>query len=241
MTVEFLKIQKRGLAMSQQNDTQKNDTQPHDAQSTEALSIGQSIISKIFPDPQDCLSIARDLASQFPAMTRAQLSDRAIKKAKLICASTGGGLGMLGSPMTALPAATADIVTTLKQEAKMIGVIAAIFDPESVNDIESFHTDILAILFPSAATQALSVGGFVARAGQATTKTLIRRYIKKDVLKSLVRFAAKYLGLKLTQKALLTKAVPLVGGIIGATWNWLEVQRVGKRAIAYYNDQSSYR
>ncbi|GMU03899.1 hypothetical protein [Corallococcus caeni] len=49
--------------------------------------------------------------------------------------------------------------------------------------------------------------------------TLIRRYISKGVLKALQRFALKYLGLKLTQRAIITKTVPLVGAGIGATWN----------------------
>ncbi|WP_147445601.1 hypothetical protein [Corallococcus aberystwythensis] len=59
------------------------------------------------------------------------------------------------------------------------------------------------------------------------------------MLKALQRFALKYLGLKLTQRAIITKTVPLVGAGIGATWNWVEVQRVGKRAVRYYRETSN--
>ena len=51
------------------------------------------------------------------------------------------------------------------------------------------------------------------RASQGATKVLIRKYINKDVLKTLVRLALKYLGLRLTQKAIISKTVPVVGGI----------------------------
>jgi hypothetical protein len=65
---------------------------------------------------------------------------------------------------------------------------------------------------------------------------LIRKYISRELLKAIIRFAARYLGLKLTQKAILTKAIPLVGGVIGATWNWIEVKRIGARGMKYYTD-----
>jgi hypothetical protein len=123
----------------------------------------------------------------------------------------------------------------LKEEAMLVGVVAAIIEPASLDDPDGFKADVLAILFPSAASQTLRAAAV--RAGQATTRTLIRKYVSKDVLKALVRFAAKYLGMKLTQKAILTKAVPLVGGAVGAAWNWIEVERVGRRAIAYYLDE----
>ena len=47
----------------------------------------------------------------------------------------------------------------------------------------------------------------------------------------------RLLGAKLTGRSIATKGVPLVGIGIGAGWNWLEVQAVGGRAIAYHTGQ----
>ena len=42
------------------------------------------------------------------------------------------------------------------------------------------------------------------------------------------------LGIRLTEKAIATKAVPIVGAGIGAAWNCVEIQAVGNRAVAYH-------
>ena len=46
--------------------------------------------------------------------------------------------------------------------------------------------------------------------------------------------AVKMLGIRLTEKAIAGKVVPLVGAGIGAAWNWVEVQAVGNRAVNYH-------
>lgn len=75
------------------------------------------------------------------------------------------------------------------------------------------------------------------QAGRQTSKVLVRKYISKNVLRTLVRWAAKYLGIKLTQRAIITKVVPLAGAAIGGGWNWFEVRRLGRRALAYHQGQ----
>lgn len=218
--------------------TDRNHTGTDDIRK-EVISVAYKILDAIMPSPASCTQAAHKLRGDFPSMTNAQLADSAIKRAKQICAAVGAGAGMFSSPLTAIPAAAADVTTTLKAEAFLIGVVAALFDPEAVNHPDAFKADIFAVLFPSATTQALSEVPF--SSGHATTRTLIRRYMNQDLLKSLMRLAAKYIGVKLTQKALLTKAVPLIGGFIGAGWNWIEVQRVGSAAIRYYAEQSELR
>lgn len=142
---------------------------------------------------------------------------------------------MVANPFAMAGLAAADILYMLKAEAQLVGTIGAIYESDVTADPESFAADVLAILFPSAVSQALAQLGI--NAGKATARTFIRKYVSKDVLKAVIRFAAKYLGLKLTQKAIITKAVPLVGGAIGGVWNWTEVKVVGKRAISYFEDE----
>jgi hypothetical protein len=53
-------------------------------------------------------------------------------------------------------------------------------------------------------------------------------------MKEIGEQAAKRLGVRITQKAVATKAIPVVGASIGGAWNWLEIQAIGDRAINYH-------
>ena len=44
---------------------------------------------------------------------------------------------------------------------------------------------------------------------------------------------------QLTQRAIITKTVPIIGGAIGGAWNYTEIRMVGKRAIAYHFDDQT--
>ena len=46
----------------------------------------------------------------------------------------------------------------------------------------------------------------------------------------------KYFGIKVTQKGIITKTVPVVGGVIGAGWNAVEVELMKRRVISYFSD-----
>src|SRR6185437_4165396 len=89
------------------------------------------------------------------------------------------------------------------------------------------------VIFPAAASQALRQLGI--RAGERVSQEVLRKYASEDFVRSITRFAARYIGKKFTGEALVSKAVPLIGVGIGAGWNWLEVQAIGARAIRYYN------
>jgi hypothetical protein len=131
-----------------------------------------------------------------------------------------------------IPASGVDVLAVLKTEAALAGVIAALIAPDGLSDEETFKTDILVILFPAAVSNALQTLGV--QAGRQTSKVLVRKYIRGGVLKAIIKFAAKYLGIKLTQRALITKVMPIVGSAIGGTWNWAEVRRMGRRALEYH-------
>ena len=114
----------------------------------------------------------------------------------------------------------------------MAGTIAALLDPGSLENPNTFPADVLAIVFPGAVSQALRQLGV--RWGQRITQELIRRYLSEGLMKSVTRLTSRYLFVHVTEKAFVSKTVPLVGAGIGAGWNWLEVKAVGTRAIHYY-------
>jgi hypothetical protein len=194
-------------------------------------SFPQFLLDALLPEPEACRLRAQELLSGTSGNPR-EAAERAVATAQKWLAVAGAGSGLVANPLAMVPAAATEMAFVLQREAQLTGVIAAILDPQSLSDRDSFQADVLAIMFPSAASQALRE--IAVLAGQHTTKVLIRKYISKDILKAIIKFAAKYLGIKLTQRAIITKMIPFVGGVIGATWNWAEVRSVGNRAIKYH-------
>jgi hypothetical protein len=187
------------------------------------------------PDPEECRRRAREQRAANPGLSDEQLVERVVTTAKRWAAAYGVGSGVAANPLAMVPAAAADMVLTMRTEAFLIGVVAAILDPSTLDDRDGFHGDILAVMFPNAVSQAFRELGV--QAGKTTTRVLIRKYISGSLLKAIIAFAAKYLGIKLTQRAIISKTVPLVGAAIGATWNWVEVERCGRRALKYYQEK----
>lgn len=194
------------------------------------------LVEKLLPSRNECKAWERDLRAAHPDKSAEELVQTAIKNSRRRAAAIGALSGFAANPLTMVPAASADVYAVLRTEANLAGLIATIIDPDTLEDEDTFKTDILAILFPAAISNALQTVGV--QAGRQTSKVLVRKYISKNVLKTAVRWAAKYLGIKLTQRAVVTKVVPLAGAAIGGGWNWFEVRRLGRRALAYHQGQA---
>ncbi|CAA9377289.1 MAG: hypothetical protein AVDCRST_MAG64-377 [uncultured Phycisphaerae bacterium] len=196
------------------------------------MTLLDDLMKWVVPDREKCREAARELVAQHPGATPEQLARKAIDTAKGWGVAAGGTTGAAANPLIMFPAAVADIAAMLRIEGQMAGTIAALLDPPSLLDDQTLQADVIAIVFPGAVSQALRQFGL--RAGQRVTRTLIKRYVTESVLKDATRFAAKFLFIRVTKKAVLSKTVPLVGAGIGAAWNWVELDAVGKRAIQYY-------
>ena len=192
------------------------------------------LLEKMVPDPQQCRAAAHELREKYPHETAEQLAQRAIWHARQSAMAVGAVTGVVSSPLTMVPAALADMAAMLRLEGVMAGTIAALFEPQTLDD-HSIESDIATILFPGAVSQVLRQVGV--RAGERATKNLIRKHVTEGALQTVMKVAAKHLGLDLTRNAIVEKTVPLVGAGIGAGWNWLEIGAVGNRAIRYYKGE----
>jgi hypothetical protein len=192
----------------------------------------EKILAWLMPDIEDCRREAQRLRLEDPNATPEQHARRAVKASRKWAAGVGAATGAVASPVTFLPAAVADMAAMLKLEGKLAGTIAALLDEESLNDPDTFRKEILRAVFPGAVSQALR--RFGVRAGEEATKNLVRKVLGREATKELLERAAKMLGIRLTEKAIATKAIPLVGAGIGAAWNWVEIQAVGNRTVAYH-------
>jgi hypothetical protein len=186
----------------------------------------------LIPNPSDCAIAAEELRLSHPNLSDADRARLAVKESRKWAASIGGATGLAANPITMLPAVLADAAAMLKLEGNLAGTIAALLDPDSLADKETFRREIIRSVFPGAISQALRKLGI--KAGENVTKAVIRKALSREVTKEIGERAIKFLGIRLSEKAIATKTIPLVGAGIGAAWNWIEIQAVGKRAIEYH-------
>jgi hypothetical protein len=191
-----------------------------------------NVLEWVVPDREQCRKAAADFAAQNPQKTPEELARLAIGSAQTWAAAAGGATGAAANPLIMVPAAIADMAAVLRIEGFMAGTVAALLDAESLDDPKKFQADVITIIFPGAVSQALRQLGV--RWGQQSTKELIRKYFTENLLKSVTSLASRYLFVHVTEKALVSKTVPLIGAGIGAGWNYLELKAVGNRAIRYY-------
>ena len=195
----------------------------------------EQLMSWVVPDVDACRRLAMEVRTRDPNASPEAMARELIRYAQKQGATVGGVTGLAAGPFTMVPAALADIAAMLRIEGTMAGGIAALLDPASLDDPDRFRADVMAVVFPAAFSQALRQLGI--RAGEQLTKNLVRRAVGKGTLESIIRMSGRLLGAKLTGRTIATKGVPLVGVGIGVGWNWLEVQAVGGRAIAYHTGQ----
>jgi hypothetical protein len=194
-----------------------------------------ALLAHVVPDVGECRRVAMEMISRAPNASREQLADELIRGAQKRAATVGGVTGLAASPIAMVPAALAEVAAALKIEGTMVGGIAALLDPASLEKPEQFKSDVMAVIFPAAVSQTLRHIGI--RAGEQLTRRLVRVAAEKGGAETLAKFAAKILGAKLPTRAIASKSLPFVGVGIGAGWNWREASAVGRRAIAYYTGQ----
>jgi hypothetical protein len=200
------------------------------------MTMFDDLLGWVVPDRETCRIAADELRAENPGTAPEQLARRAIHSAKKWGVAAGGTTGAAANPLTMVPAAMADIAAMLRIEGQMAGIIAALLDPGSLLDEKTFRADVLAIVFPGAVSQALRQIGL--SAGKRVTRRLIQKYVTESVVKDASRVATKFLLIRMAEKAVVSKTVPLVGAGIGAAWNWVELETVGKRAMRYYQCRS---
>ena len=190
------------------------------------------ILSFLIPNPDESRDLAARLREEHPGLTPEQIAHKTVASAKRMAAGTGALMGLAGSPVTWIPAAAADAAAVLKIEGRMAGTIAALLDPDILDDPQQFQADVIAVVFPGVASQALRVAGM--RTGMSISRRLIRSQSAERLIEAVLRHGGRWLGVRYARKAVISKGIPLIGAGIGSGWNWLEVHAVGQRAVSYY-------
>ena len=192
----------------------------------------RDVLEWILPNAESCREEAAKLRLENPDLPPVEVARLAVRNSRRWAAGMGAVTGVVANPITLLPAALADAAAMLKIEGNLAGVVAALLDPASLDDPDAFRRDVMRVVFPGAVSQVLRKLGV--RAGERAAKDVMAKYVTRGALKEVAEHAAKRLGVQVTEKAIATKAVPLVGAGIGAAWNWVEIQAIGLRAIDYH-------
>jgi hypothetical protein len=170
--------------------------------------------------------------NQHPELTHKQLAGNAFSHARWKATYAGLVTGLPANPWAALPAATTDVAVTLKTEVYAAARTAIIYDASFFDDDEAKWELLIPVL-------GLNVGSQFAReisirGGIGVTRAAIRKYLSKETLKAFQKIILKYFGIKITQKSVITKTVPIIGGLIGGAWNYIEVNQIKSRTISYF-------
>lgn len=183
-------------------------------------------------DPPAIIASVKAEREKYPGASNRKLAEKAFSSARWKATSTGFATGLPANPWTAVPAATLDVAVTLRTEVAAVARAAVIYDENFFDDDDAKWELLIPIFGLNVGSQALREFGI--RGGMGVTRAAIKKYLSKETLKQFKKIMLKYFGIKVTQKGVITKTLPIVGGLIGGGWNYIEVGRVRKRAISYF-------
>lgn len=168
-----------------------------------------------------------------PGASSDTLARDLIARARWKGAGVGALTGLPANPWVAAPAAVADVALLMRINVSLAARIALLYEPNFLDDQEPPYELLVPIFGGRFASEVLREGAI--RGGMGLTRAAIRKYLTKGALEWIKRVALRYLGLKVTQRMIITKVLPVVGGAIGGAWNYGEVHVVGSRTIGYFS------
>ena len=173
------------------------------------------------------------LHEKHPRDDAEQLARRLISSFRRQGMSAGFLTGLPANPWLALPASAADVATMLHLEFRLAAHIALLYEPSFFSE-EGAQYELLVPVFGSEVMRHILLQLF---GGSETTPTrsMMKRIINKETLKTLRSLLLKHFAIRITRKALFAKMIPIVGGFIGGAVNYLEVRDVGQRIIDFFS------
>jgi hypothetical protein len=169
-----------------------------------------------------------------PDLSKKQLAVKAFSKARWKATAAGVVTGLPANPWVAVPAATTDVAVTLKTEVLATARAAVIYDQNFFEEEDAKWELLIPVFGINVGSQILREFGI--RGGMGVTRAAIKKYLSKETLKVFKKILLKYFGIKVTQKGIITKTLPIVGGLIGGAWNYIEVGKIKNRSIKYFEE-----
>ena len=207
------------------------------AEATKKGALARSIEWAVSVDVDAARARVEVLRSAYPDKSAADLAAKIYDGLAWKAAGTGVVTGLPSNPLASLPASGAEALWLLRKQVQTAGEVALIFDPHFFDHPEASWSLLVPVLGVSALSGALKEAGIAA--GRTATKRVIKKKLRGSALRAFKRAVLKTFGKKITKKAILTKTLPIVGALIGGTWNFAEVKVQKRRVLAYFAGQGA--
>ncbi len=176
------------------------------------------------------------LRRRFPEATTYQLAEQAFSDVRLQVISAGAAMGLAANPLLSVAGALADLSVTTRAQLFAAACAAELLIPGFLDSDTARHE----LLFPVLGGSVISQLGveFGLKAAQTATREFVVRLMNRRGLQAVNAVLTRVFGRRVTQRALITKTIPLVGCVIGGAWNAMEAEVVRNRTLRYLIDQS---
>lgn len=200
---------------------------------TEALSKVLNWVVGV--DSGEAIDQVKRLRERYPTANNEALAARLFAAARWKATGVGVVTGLPANPWVMVPAAVADLATVLRIETETVARVALIYDPAFFEQPDAAWELLVPVFGIDALSQFLRDVGVLGSMG--VTRQLIRQHLSKETLRAFQKVMLKYFGIKVTQKGVISKSLPIVGAVIGGGWNFGEVTFLRNRTIAYFQNR----
>ena len=176
------------------------------------------------------------LRRRFPEATTYELAEQAFSDVRLQVITAGAAMGLAANPLLSVAGALADLSVTTRAQLFAAACAAELLIPGFLDTDTARHELLLPVLGGSVISQLGAEFGL--KAAQTATREFVVRFINQRGLRVMNAVLTRVFGRRVTQRALITKTIPLVGCVIGGAWNAMEAEVVRNRTLRYLIDQS---
>ena len=175
------------------------------------------------------------LRRRFPDATSYELAEQAFCDVRLRVVTAGAAMGLAANPLLSVAGALADLSVTTRAQLFAAACAAELLIPGFL-DSDTARYELLVPVLGSSVISQLAVE-FGLKAAKTATRDVVVRVINQRSLRLINAVITRVFGRRVTQRALITKTVPLVGCLIGGAWNAMEVELIRNRTLRYLTDQ----
>jgi hypothetical protein len=187
--------------------------------------------------PGKAIQAVHRLRRQFPDATRDELARRIVQRRMWKSAAIGFVTGAPSSPWTAPWLAALDVTLGLRHHVETACQVAALYDPAFFEN-EGARWELLVPVL-DAVQEGKALDAMAATQGRQGVTESVRQALRGDVLGQIRRLTVRRLGILLVKKAVLAKAIPVVGSAVGGLWGLAEAWTIGDRIVEYFADKPS--
>lgn len=175
------------------------------------------------------------LRRRFPDATTYELAQQAFSDVRLSVITAGAAMGLAANPLLSVAGALADLSVTTRAQLFAAACAAELLIPGFLNS-ETARYELLVPVLGSTVISQLAVE-FGLKAAKTATRDVVVRLINQRSLRLINAVVARVFGRRVTQRALITKTIPLVGCLVGGAWNAMEVEVIKNRTLRYLTNQ----